>query len=275
MIGIYKITSPSGKIYIGQSVNIEKRFNSYRYGLASKQPKLNRSFIKHGFYSHLFEIVCECDLIELNDKERYYQEIYDCIGTNGLNLCYVKSSDRNGYHSEETKKKISLNNSKNKLGYKLTEEEKNNLRVKNLGKKHSEETKKKISIANKGRIVVVSEETKEKLRIINLGKKHSEETIKKMILSHSKSNEEVKIKRKEGLIKFYKENPNHRKGIKFSDERKKKLRDSKSKLIIIDLETGIFFFSISECVRTYGYLTCTMFRQLKGISKNKTNLKII
>jgi len=30
MIGIYKITSPSNKVYIGQSINIEKRFKSYK-----------------------------------------------------------------------------------------------------------------------------------------------------------------------------------------------------------------------------------------------------
>ena len=30
MIGIYKITSPNGKIYIGQSINIDRRFKSYR-----------------------------------------------------------------------------------------------------------------------------------------------------------------------------------------------------------------------------------------------------
>ena len=29
MIGIYKITSPTKRIYIGQSINIEKRFKSY------------------------------------------------------------------------------------------------------------------------------------------------------------------------------------------------------------------------------------------------------
>lgn len=29
MIGIYKITSPSGKVYIGQSVNIKERFKSH------------------------------------------------------------------------------------------------------------------------------------------------------------------------------------------------------------------------------------------------------
>ncbi len=29
VVGIYKITSPSGKVYIGQSVDIEKRFKTY------------------------------------------------------------------------------------------------------------------------------------------------------------------------------------------------------------------------------------------------------
>jgi predicted GIY-YIG superfamily endonuclease len=30
MIGIYKITSPTGKIYIGESSNIEKRIHTYK-----------------------------------------------------------------------------------------------------------------------------------------------------------------------------------------------------------------------------------------------------
>ena len=29
MIGIYKITSPSGKVYIGQSIDIERRWKKY------------------------------------------------------------------------------------------------------------------------------------------------------------------------------------------------------------------------------------------------------
>jgi hypothetical protein len=30
MIGIYKIINPKGKTYIGQSINIEKRWNGYK-----------------------------------------------------------------------------------------------------------------------------------------------------------------------------------------------------------------------------------------------------
>lgn len=43
MIGIYKITSPSGKVYIGQSVNIERRFLDYKKSLKNTQIKLYNS----------------------------------------------------------------------------------------------------------------------------------------------------------------------------------------------------------------------------------------
>lgn len=275
MVGIYKITNPSGKIYIGQSINIQKRFLSYKYKLACEQPKLNRSFIKYGLENHKFEIIHECEVYELNDKERYYQELYDCIGDNGLNLCYVKSSDKNGFHSEETKQKISKNNSRNKLGTKLTDEQKQHLRNINLGKKLSEETKKKISIANKGKTVFISEETKEKLRIHNLGKKVSVETKLKMSNSQRNISKESKEKRKQGIIDFYKKNTGFRIGIKHSKETKLKMSQSGSKVIIIDLTTGVFFYSITECAIAYGFINSTLNRQLRGVTKNKTNLKII
>jgi group I intron endonuclease len=60
MIGIYKITSPSGKIYIGQSTNIENRFNSYRILDCKKQIKLYNSLKKYGWDNHIKEIVEEC-----------------------------------------------------------------------------------------------------------------------------------------------------------------------------------------------------------------------
>ena len=48
MIGIYKITSPSNKIYIGQSINIERRFNSYKnLSHCKQQIKLYNSLQKY------------------------------------------------------------------------------------------------------------------------------------------------------------------------------------------------------------------------------------
>ena len=70
MIGIYKITSPSGRIYAGQSSNIEKRWQTYNQLKCKAQINLYRSFLKYGINSHLFEVIEECALSDLNEKER-------------------------------------------------------------------------------------------------------------------------------------------------------------------------------------------------------------
>ena len=95
MIGIYKITSPSGKIYIGQSIKIENRLRDYKNRKGPKQPKLNNSFLKYGYEAHKIEIVCECLIEELNDRERYYQDLFDCIKS-GLNCTLTASTDKSG-----------------------------------------------------------------------------------------------------------------------------------------------------------------------------------
>ena len=138
MVGIYKIISPSGKIYIGQSVDIKRRFNSYKrmYVKNKSVVKLYRSFLKYGVDNHIFEVVCECEENQLNEKERYYQEMFDCIGINGLNCRLTKTNDKSGRASKETLAKMS-------------EASKGNQHW--LGKKHTQETKDKISLANKGR----------------------------------------------------------------------------------------------------------------------------
>lgn len=115
MIGIYKITSPSKKIYIGQSIDIEKRFNEYKRLSCKGQIKLYSSLKKYGFEKHKFEVLLECSSDELNEFERYYQDLYCATNRNGLNLKLTKTNDRKCEHSEETKLKISINK---KQGYK-------------------------------------------------------------------------------------------------------------------------------------------------------------
>lgn len=67
MIGIYKITSLSDRIYIGQSTNINKRLNSYKSSLCNskKQTRLYNSFKKYGVKNHSFEILEVCDVINV------------------------------------------------------------------------------------------------------------------------------------------------------------------------------------------------------------------
>ena len=89
MIGIYKITSPDKKIYIGQSVNLKRRLKDYKANLAKDQKLLNYSFLKYGFKNHKFEIIRICNIEELSVLERYYQILFNCVGSNGLNSLLV------------------------------------------------------------------------------------------------------------------------------------------------------------------------------------------
>lgn len=61
MIGIYKITSPNKRIYIGQSIDIERRFATYkRNNPINKQPRLYGSFKKYGVENHTFNTQFRC-----------------------------------------------------------------------------------------------------------------------------------------------------------------------------------------------------------------------
>lgn len=106
MIGIYKITSPSGKIYIGQSSQIERRKKKYSKLACKGQTKLYNSLLKYGFSQHIFEVVEECLGENLNVRERHWQDFYDVLGENGLNLRLTQTSDKPGKHSKETIEKI-------------------------------------------------------------------------------------------------------------------------------------------------------------------------
>ena len=161
MIGIYKITSPSGRVYIGQSINIPHRWREYRSLECKNQTKLYRSFLKYGCENHTFEIIAECEESHLNDLERYYQDLYNVL-KEGLNCFLTKTTDKSGKMCETVKRKIGN----------AQKGEKNH----NYGKKASEETKAKLSAIRKGRSL--SPETIEKLIKVNTGRKRSDVTRK-------------------------------------------------------------------------------------------------
>lgn len=92
MIGIYKITNLiNGKCYIGQSVNIQKRFISHKSIAFNPKAKsynypLYRAIRKYGWENFYFEILEECKLEELNEREKYYISKYQAHGPKGYNL---------------------------------------------------------------------------------------------------------------------------------------------------------------------------------------------
>lgn len=77
MVGIYKIVNPNGKIYIGQSVNIFRRFA--QYSQLSKNcigPKLFNSLNKYGYLNHEFSLIDICHVEDLNHLETLWKKFY-------------------------------------------------------------------------------------------------------------------------------------------------------------------------------------------------------
>lgn len=93
MCGIYKITNLiNQKAYVGQSVNIRKRFNKHRTAPFNPNDKsydypLSCAIRKYGLENFSFEIIEICKQSELNEKEIYYVAHYDTY--------------RNGYNQDE------------------------------------------------------------------------------------------------------------------------------------------------------------------------------
>lgn len=136
--GIYKITSPNNRIYIGLSSSIYHRWENYKQLSNSKSQKLlHRSFKKYGIKNHKFEIIEECCQEKLSEREIYWIDklkSYHYIYKKGLNMTKggeippkqtkPKSKEhklkislgRKGiYHSEETKQKIRESRNKQKF----------------------------------------------------------------------------------------------------------------------------------------------------------------
>jgi group I intron endonuclease len=245
VIGIYKVINPKNKIYIGQSTDILKRFNDYKREGCKAQKKLYASLKKYGYEAHKFEIITECDIDQLNNLERYYQDLYDACGKNGLNLLLTTSDNRSGKLSEETKKRIG----EKSKGRFFSEESK---------KKKSESFKKRYENGYINPMKGVSGE-----KSVWFGRKHKEESRKKMSENHKST--------KEGYV-----HPNL--GKTFSDELKKKLSIAKSKQVI-DLETGFVYDSGKECYyANKDYIKFTLgnfIKKLNGISKNNTKFQYI
>ena len=125
MIGIYKITSPLGKIYIGQSIDIDYRFYVYKKLKCKQQLRIYNSFLKHGVDNHVFEVIEECNVEFLNERERYWQDYYNVLGKKGLNCILVSTNECSKVLSKETKSKIS----NSLFGFKHTEESKGKINL--------------------------------------------------------------------------------------------------------------------------------------------------
>ena len=85
MIGIYKITNNiNGKVYIGQSNNIQRRFSEHRNRGATSRIPIDIAIQRYGKENFNFEIIEECSIEQLNQKETYWITYFNSI-ENGYN----------------------------------------------------------------------------------------------------------------------------------------------------------------------------------------------
>lgn len=87
---IYKITSPTGRVYIGKTVCFSERMRHYSKATIKTQRLLYHSFLKYGVEIHAVEILEECQKDEeLLVLEKLYIEKYNTYQINnkkGMNL---------------------------------------------------------------------------------------------------------------------------------------------------------------------------------------------
>lgn len=108
MVGIYKITNLiNGKIYIGQSVHIEHRFQEHHSEYEQERQKdkpLYKAFQKYGIENFTFEVIEECSDVELNTKEEYWITYYDSLTHhNGYN---IRSGGEGNYGENHPRHKL-------------------------------------------------------------------------------------------------------------------------------------------------------------------------
>lgn len=88
-IGIYKYQNKiNGKIYIGQSIQIEERFRQHLYDSTrcsiNEVTGIDFAICKYGIENFDFSILEQCNIEQLDEKERYWIAYYDSYN-NGYN----------------------------------------------------------------------------------------------------------------------------------------------------------------------------------------------
>lgn len=136
---IYKIVSPSGRVYIGKTSNYKKRLSYYSCIKQNGQKLIKASLDKYGFDAHLFSII-----EEFNGTNDY---------CDGKEMFWIRSYMTNNCRFKEQRGLNLTDGGQGTIGYKCSDEHRkklSELHTKNpsrgrLGKKTSEEQKAKIS----------------------------------------------------------------------------------------------------------------------------------
>lgn len=244
-ICVYKITSPSKKVYIGSTIHFESRMNNYKTLRCKDQIRLYYSLKKYGFDRHKVEILCYCDLDDVRQKEAYYGQLFNCLSQKGgLNCAIPKHGEGFKSISEETRKKLSV-----------------------ASRNMSEETRKKIGIATSNR--KVTEETRERLRI---AQSNRSEEYRNRVSENNKN-------RSKGLIRLI---ADKNIGSKRTEANKKNMSEAKKTppelerikeqhcKLLLNTQTGIYYRGYEEAAFSIGSTAAALYHRAHKGTLHKT-----
>lgn len=194
--GIYMIKNlVNGKIYIGKSFDIKKRWSNHKYELNKGihvNNHLQSAWNKYGENCFEFSIIEECNKDDLSNKEIYWIKETDAYrsgynqteGGEGTHLTddiknKIGAAAKEWWANPENKNRMSeLRKGEGSFWYGKTFPDDMIQKLSESHKNPSEEIRKKYSDANKGR--TMSEEARNKISESSKGRKVSEETRKKI-----------------------------------------------------------------------------------------------
>lgn len=206
--GIYGLRSKTtGKWYVGQSLNIRKRWEVYRNLRCKGQEKLYRALLKYGYNDFEKLVFEECENIDwiLDYREIYWIRILNSV-VDGYN---IREGGSHGKMTVESRMKMSLAKKGRRISditrQRMSAAQKrvardvdwcSRLGKMNLGRKMSDETKQKLSTARTGiRVGPHSAEHRQKISESCMGRTVSDATREKMSEAHR--NRWKRIKEKE------------------------------------------------------------------------------
>ena len=218
---IYMLKSPSGKIYIGQTIRpIEKRLKEHREGKSKRCRAIYNAIQYHG-WENIEKDWYYCPDEDLNKHEELMVEVLGTLSPGGYNL--KEGGGNRGKASEETRhlqREVKLGENNPMYG---RAGENNPM----YGKKHSEETKhlqREVKLGENNPMYGRAGENNPMY-----GKKHTKEAKQKMKKINGGENNPMygkthsdEAKQKQREAKLGKNNPNY--GKTPSEETKQKLR---------------------------------------------------
>lgn len=140
--GIYRLTAPNGKVYIGQSHDVSTRLRQHGKGVGGK---LYNSIRKYGWGNFQKDLILElpdADQEVLNACELFWIKVYDAAGKDNLNSM---AGGYGGLRTPETRALMS----KSRTGRVPSEETRALMSKSQTGRVQSAEARAKVSAARK------------------------------------------------------------------------------------------------------------------------------